>query len=123
MLDRRDDGAIHSLLYLATKHGKWKMELKYFIAETMVGIVRGIKKGQHSGVGDHIAPLIQREPRQTGRHPPLTSQSSLSCKDSQKHGEARDVSGGEARAGVASARDATRVKARVRKVTSQKVGI
>ena len=39
------------------------LELEDFVAETMTAIVRGIKKGQESDVGDHIAPLLQGEKR------------------------------------------------------------
>jgi len=35
------------------------VELDEFIAEALTSIVRGIKRGQASDVGDHIAPLIQ----------------------------------------------------------------
>ena len=39
------------------------LELEDFISETMTSIVRGIKKGQKSDVGDHIAPLLQGKKR------------------------------------------------------------
>lgn len=39
------------------------LELDDFIAEAMTSIVRGIRKGQASDVGDHIAPLIQGNSR------------------------------------------------------------
>jgi hypothetical protein len=39
------------------------VELSDFIAEATTSIVRGIKQGQSSDVGDHIAPLIQGEKR------------------------------------------------------------
>ena len=37
--------------------------LEDFIAQALTSIVHGIKKGQASDVGDHIAPLIQGESR------------------------------------------------------------
>ena len=39
------------------------IELEDYISEAMNAIVRGIKKGQASDIGDHIAPLIQGEKR------------------------------------------------------------
>ncbi len=39
------------------------IELDEFIAEALTSIVGGIKKGQESSVGDHIAPLIQGKDR------------------------------------------------------------
>lgn len=39
------------------------IELDDFIAEALISIVQGIKKGQESAVGDHIAPLIQGKNR------------------------------------------------------------
>jgi hypothetical protein len=41
------------------------IELDDFIAEALISIVQGIKKGQVSAVGDHIAPLIQGKDRNT----------------------------------------------------------
>lgn len=39
------------------------IELDAFISEALTSIVQGIKKGQESVVGDHIAPLIQGKDR------------------------------------------------------------
>ncbi|MGE0827662.1 MAG: hypothetical protein AB7G75_00060 [Candidatus Binatia bacterium] len=41
------------------------VDLDDFIAEALTSIVQGIKKGQESVVGDHIAPLIQGKDRNT----------------------------------------------------------
>ncbi len=39
------------------------IELSDFIAEALASIVQGIRNGQKSEVGDHIAPLIQGKDR------------------------------------------------------------
>jgi hypothetical protein len=39
------------------------IELDDFIAEALTSIVQGIRKGQESAVGDHIAPLIKGKDR------------------------------------------------------------
>ena len=40
------------------------IELEDFISEAVAAVVRGIRKGQASEFGDHIAPQIQGEKRQ-----------------------------------------------------------
>ena len=39
------------------------IELDDFICEAVTSIIRGIKKGQESDVGEYIAPLIQGKQR------------------------------------------------------------
>lgn len=39
------------------------IQLDDFISEALISIVQGIRKGQDSAIGDHIAPLIQGEDR------------------------------------------------------------